>query len=147
MGTSISTAILFCFKAHCNSYNETFECSTTPLTEIFDYIRNLPEDMQTFIDLLSDKQLMDTYLSLRDEFSGPMMMTNQSVSILPDGTRQVTYSRIDRAHHTPLLEGHILIDTLYTKYKNTNLKKNPRVRGISSRIPKIIIPIRRKMTL
>ena len=86
----------------------------------FDISNHSVEDMQTFIDLLSDKQLMDTYLSLRDEFSGPMMMTNQSVSILPDGTRQVTYSRIDRAHHTPLLEGHILIDTLYTKYNNTN---------------------------
>ena len=86
----------------------------------FDISNHSVEDVQTFIDLLSDKQLMDTYLSLRDEFSGPMMMTNQSVSILPDGTRQVTYSRIDRAHHTPLLEGHILIDTLYTKYNNTN---------------------------
>ena len=86
----------------------------------FDISNHSVEDVQTFIDLLSDKQLMDTYLNLRDEFSGPMMMTNQSVSILPDGTRQVTYSRIDRAHHTPLLEGHILIDKLYTKYNNTN---------------------------
>ena len=91
-----------------------------------DIIRNFDihnphhEDVQSFIDLLSDNDLSDTYLSLRDEFSGPMMMTNRTVSKANDGTEQVTYTRIDRAHHTPLLEGHVLIDTLHTKYTNTN---------------------------
>ena len=86
----------------------------------FDIHNQHHEDVQSFIDLLSDNDLSDTYLSLRDEFSGPMMMTNRTVSKANDGTEQVTYTRIDRAHHTPLLEGHVLIDTLHTKYTNTN---------------------------
>ena len=48
-----------------------------------------------------------------------MMMTNRTVSKAQGDTQRINHSRIDRAHHTPLLEGHLLIDTLHTRYSNT----------------------------
>ena len=53
-----------------------------------DIIRTYPtlnsdiEDVTAFTDILANRNLVDTYLSLRDEFSGPMMMTNKSSSNL-----------------------------------------------------------------
>ena len=91
-----------------------------------DIIRTYPtlnsdiEDVTTFTDILANRNLVDTYLSLRDEFSGPMMMTNKSFRQHEDGTWHTTYKRLDRAYHHPSLDDRILIDVLNSKYINTN---------------------------
>merc|ERR1712023_606052 len=78
------------------------------------------EDVTAFTDMLANRNLVDTYLSLRDEFSGPMMMTNRSSRQQVHGTWHTTYKRLDRAYHHTSLDDRILIDVINSKYINTN---------------------------
>ena len=75
------------------------------------------EDPHTFITMLANRGMIDTYLSLRDEYSGPMMMTNRSVKYNEEGEEAITYKRLDRCYHTPMLEGSTLIDMINSKYR------------------------------
>ena len=84
-----------------------FNCVTDPDNDI---IRRSPlsnstpiEDTSHLNDLLANRNLIDTYIESRDEFSGPMMMTNQS-------TTGDTFSRIDRFYHTQTLNHSIFLN-------------------------------------
>ena len=72
------------------------------------------EDVTEFIDMLAERGMIDTYLSLRSEVSGPMMMTNSSHH--GDST---TYKRLDKWYQHPSLDHMVHIDHMHSRYNNT----------------------------
>ena len=66
--------------------------------------QNDREDMESFDEYISSRLLNDTYMSNRNEFSGPIMMTNKS-------STGKTYTRIDRSYHSPSLDDYLFIDS------------------------------------
>ena len=78
------------------------------------------EDNTEFNNILIKHDLIDTYLSLRDEGSGPMMMTNaHHHTDSTTGIQYQTFKRLDRAYHSMALDGLVLIDMIESKYNNT----------------------------